>query len=82
MHPLVTVVKIFKKKLGVTGKIWEKAGVKVLKDLTEKSINFSALATSSRAFAIFCEVGQQTKSQFDLWEKITITEEKHRKMTL
>ena len=27
------------------GEIWEKAGVKLLKDLTEKSVNFSTLAT-------------------------------------
>ena len=32
---LVPVVKILK-KIGVTGKIWEKAGVKLLRDLTEK----------------------------------------------
>ena len=31
--PLVPVVKILK-KIGVTGKIWEKAGVKLLRDLT------------------------------------------------
>ena len=46
MLPLVPVVKILKKKIGVTGKIWEKAGVKLLSDLTEKSVNFSTLATS------------------------------------
>ena len=34
-------------KIGVTGKIWEKAGVKLLRDLTEKSVNFSTLATSN-----------------------------------
>ena len=27
------------------GKIWEKAGVKFLRDLNEKSVNFSTLAT-------------------------------------
>ena len=27
------------------GKIWEKAGVKLSKDLTEKSVNFSTVAT-------------------------------------
>ena len=34
-------------KNGVTGKVWEKAGVKRLRDLTEKSVNFSTLATSN-----------------------------------
>ena len=38
MHPLVPVVKILK-KIRATGKIWEKARVKVLRDLTEKSVN-------------------------------------------
>ena len=37
--PLVPVVKILKKN-GVTGKIWEKEGVKLLRDLTEKSCQF------------------------------------------
>ena len=46
MHPLVPVVKILK-QIGVTGKILEGTGVKVLRDLTEKSANFSALATSN-----------------------------------
>ena len=31
----------------VTGKILEKAGVKLLRDLTEKSVNFSTMATSN-----------------------------------
>ena len=39
MLPLAPVVKDLKK--GVTGKIWKKAGVKLLRDLTEKSVNFS-----------------------------------------
>ena len=38
MPPLVTVVKILKK-------IGEKARVNLLRDLTEKSVNFSALTT-------------------------------------
>ena len=39
---------------GITGKIWEKAGVKLLRDLIEKSASFSTLATSNiRYFAIF-----------------------------
>ena len=42
---LVPVVKI--SKIGVTGKIWEKAGVTLLTDLTDKSVNFSTLATSN-----------------------------------
>ena len=46
MTPLVPVVKILK-KIGFTGKIWEKAGVKLLRDLTEKSVNFGTLATSN-----------------------------------
>ena len=40
------VLKILK-QIGVTGKILEEAGVKVLKDLTEKGANFCALATSN-----------------------------------
>ena len=53
MLPLVPVVKILK-KIGVTGKSWEKAGVKLLRDLTEKSVNFSTLATSNiRRLLIF-----------------------------
>ena len=36
IHPLVPVIKILKKTFGVTGTIWEKAGVSVLRDLTEK----------------------------------------------
>ena len=44
--PLVPVIKILK-KIGFTEKMWEKAVVKLLRDLTEKSANFSILATSS-----------------------------------
>ena len=40
MPPLVLVVK-FLKKIDVAGKIWEKAGLKPLRDPTEKSVNFS-----------------------------------------
>ena len=59
MLPLVPVVKILKKKIGVTGKIWEKAGVKLLRDLTEKSVNFSTLATSNiRLLLVFGEEDQ------------------------
>ena len=61
MLPLVPVVKILK-KIGVTGKIWEKAEVKLLRDLTEKSVNFSTLATSRiRLLLVFGEEDQQTK---------------------
>ena len=53
MSTIVPVVKILK-KIGVTGKFWEKAGVKLLKDLTEKSVNFSTLVTSNVKFSLFC----------------------------
>ena len=46
-------------KIGVTGKIWEKAGVKLLRDLTEKSVNFSTLATFNiRLLLVFGEEDQ------------------------
>ena len=49
----------FWKKIGVTGKIWEKAGVKLLRDLTEKSVNFSTLATFNiRLLLVFGEEDQ------------------------
>ena len=41
------------KKIGVTGKVWEKAGLKLLRDLTEKSVNFSTLATSNIRLLLF-----------------------------
>ena len=53
MHPLVPVVKILKKNIGVIGKIWEKAGIEVLRDLTEKIVNFSILATSNIKLSLF-----------------------------
>ena len=52
MPPLAPVVKILK-KIGVTGKIWEKAGVKLLRDLTEQSVSFSTLATSNIRLLLF-----------------------------
>ena len=52
MPPLVPVVKILK-KIGVTRRIWEKAGVKLLRDLTEKSVNFSTLETSDIRLLLF-----------------------------
>ena len=59
MLPSAPVVKILKKKIGVTGKIWEKAGVKLLRNLTEKSVNFSILATSHiRISPVFGEEDQ------------------------
>ena len=59
MLPLVSVVKILKKRIGVTGKIWEKARVKLLRDLTEKSVNFSTLATFNiRLSLVFGEQDQ------------------------
>ena len=58
MLPLVHVVKILKKSW-VTGKSWEKAGVKLLRDLTEKSVNFSTLVTSNiRLLLVFGEDDQ------------------------
>ena len=41
------------KEIGLTGKIWEKVGVKLLKNLTEKSDNFSTLATSNIRLLLF-----------------------------
>ena len=59
MLPLVSVVKILKKRIGVMGKIWEKARVKLLRDLTEKSVNFSTLATFNiRLLLVFGEQDQ------------------------
>ena len=52
MPPLVPVVKILK-KIGLTTKIWEEAGVKFLRDLTKKSVNFSILATSNTKLLLF-----------------------------
>ena len=47
------------KKLGSQGKIWENAGIKLLRDLTEKSVNFSTLATSNiRLLLVFGEEDQ------------------------
>ena len=58
MLPLVPVVKIMKKNWGHR-EIWEKAGVKLLRDLTEKSVNISTLATSNiRLLLVFGEEDQ------------------------
>ena len=54
-----TCCQNLEKKIGVTGKIWEKAGVKLLRDLTEKYVNFSTLATSNiRLSLVFGEEDQ------------------------
>ena len=58
MLALVPVVKILK-KTGVTGKISEKAGVKLLRNLTEESVNFSTLATSNIRFLLVFGEGDQ-----------------------
>ena len=50
---LSTCCQNLEKKIGVTGKIWEKAGLKLLRDLTEKSVNFSTLATSNIRLSLF-----------------------------
>ena len=50
---LSTCCQNLEKKVGVTRKIWEKAGVKVLRDLTKKSVNFSTLATSNISLLLF-----------------------------
>ena len=50
--PSTLFVKILK-KIGVAGKIWEKKRVKLLRDLTEKSVNFSTLATSNIRLLLF-----------------------------
>ena len=56
---LSTCCQNLEKKIGVTGKIWEKVGVKLLKELTEKSVNFSTLATSNiRLLLVFGEEDQ------------------------
>ena len=61
MLPLVSVAKILKKRIGVTGKVWEKARVKLLRDLTEKSVNLSILATFNiRLLLVF---GEQVKKR-------------------
>ena len=56
---LSTCCQNLEKKIGVTGKIWEKSGVKLLRDLAEKSVNFSTLAISSiRLLLVFGEEDQ------------------------
>ena len=56
---LSTCCQNLEKKIRVTGKIWEKEGVKLLRDLTEKTVNFSTLATSNiRLLLVFGEEDQ------------------------
>ena len=56
---LSTCCQNLEKEIGVTEEIWEKAGVKPLGDLTEKSVNFSTLVTSNiRALLVFGEEDQ------------------------
>ena len=50
---LSTCCQNLEKEIGVMEKIWEKAGVKLLRDLTEKSVNFSTLATSNIRLLLF-----------------------------
>ena len=40
-------------KIWVTGKIWEKAELKMLRDLTDKSVSFSTLVTSNIRLSLF-----------------------------
>ena len=57
--PLRTCCQNLEKKIGVTWKIWEKAGIKLSKDLTVKSVNFSTLAAPNiRLLLFFCEEDQ------------------------
>ena len=56
---LSTCCQNLEKKIRVAGKIWEKVEVKLLRDLTEKSVNFSTLATSNiRLLLVFGEEDQ------------------------
>ena len=50
---LSTCCQNLEKKVGVTRKIWEKAGVKLLRDLTEKSVNLVLWQLPTSGFASF-----------------------------
>ena len=52
MPPLVAVFKILKKNWGHQKNLGE-SGVKLLRDLTEKSVNLSTLATSNIRLLLF-----------------------------
>ena len=61
MPPLVPVVKILKKICGHRENLGENGG-QSLRDLTVKSVNFSALATSDIKISLFFgEVNKRTK---------------------
>ena len=82
MPPLVAIVKILKKNWGHRENLRESGG-QILRDLTVKSVNFSALATSDIKISLFLgEMDKRTKLVRLKKEKIIITEEKPRKMTL
>ena len=49
----IPVVKILTNSIGVTGKICEKARVRLLRDVNEKSANFGTLATSNIRVLLF-----------------------------
>ena len=51
---LSTCCQNLEKEILVTWKPWEKTAVKLLRDLTEKSANFSTLATSNIRLLLFC----------------------------
>ena len=57
------------KKLGVTKKIREREGVKILKGLTEKSVIFTALATFHCQFSLFLSEVEQEIELFRLVTK-------------
>ena len=61
MHALVPVFKILQKKIRVTEKICEKAGVKVLRELTEKSVTCNALTTSNIKLSVFFREADRTE---------------------
>ena len=52
-YPFLSTCCQNEKQIGVTGNIWEKAGLKLLRDLTEKSVSFSTMATSNVRLSIF-----------------------------
>ena len=54
---LTTCCQNLETKTGVTGKIWEKTGLYVLRDLTEKSVNFSTTC-NIRLLLFFGKVDQ------------------------
>ena len=78
---LSTCCQNLKKYWGHSDNLGE-SGSQTFKDLTEKSVNFSTLATSNiRLLLVFDEEDQQTKLVRLVRKKIMITEEKLGKMT-